>query len=241
MIRMKKEQKSTVSLEKYFLPVFHFIALSEDSISTRKEIEDHMVYHKICQSRQVTKILDDMISKKHLAREKIRGYKPLGYVINEEIVKDGNESFVTIGLTKRGKPKFDKLTQTELNQEIKDMIKRYRKAIGKKKSDMNKNDELFYIASITLITISLSWISRLILTVQGGFFADKTNKISLADTNLKLLVDFVKTLCSNLQERFQGDKYVTILSLLLHFFENLDPFVGTKYSRATIPISSLIH
>ena len=72
---MKKEQKTTDSLEKYFLPVFHFIALSEDGIMTRKEIEDQMVNHRICQSRQVTKILDAMISKKHLAREKILGYK----------------------------------------------------------------------------------------------------------------------------------------------------------------------
>jgi len=240
MIGMKKEQKSTISLEKYFLPVFHFIALSEDGILTRKEIEDKMVNQKICQSRQVTKILDAMISKEHLDRDKIRGYKPLGYVINEEIIKGGNESFVTIGLTKKGKPKVDRLTQTELNKEIKDMIKKYRKEIGNKKSDMNNNDELFYIASVTLITLSLSWISRLVLTVQGGIFGTNSNKITLAGTNILLLEDFLAKICFNLHERFQGEKYGTILSLLMNYFENLDPFVGTDFSREKITVSSLI-
>jgi len=240
MIRMEKEQKSTISLEKYFLPVFHFIASSDYGILTRKEIEDNMVDNKICQSRQVTKILDDMISKKRLAREKIVGYKPLGYVINEEIVSGGNESFIATGLTKRGKPKIDKITQTELNQEIKDMIKQYRKVMGKKKSLMNTNDEHFYIASVTLITLSLSWISQLILTVQAGLFGDKTNKITLAESNVRLLTDFLQTLCHNLHERFQGEKYGTILSLLLHFFQNSDAFAGTKYSREKITVSSLI-
>jgi len=187
MIGMEKEQKSTISLEKYFFAVFHFIALSEDGILTRKEIEVQMVNHGICQSRQVTKILDAMISKKHLARDKIRGYKPLGYVINEEIIKGGNESFITTGLTKRGKLKIEKITQTELNQEIKDAIKQYRKAIGKKKSLMNTNDDSFYITSITLITLSLSWISRLMLIVQAGMFGDKRIKIALAESNIRLL------------------------------------------------------
>ena len=240
MIGMKKEQKSTISLEKYFLPVFHFLASSDEGILTRKDIEDQMTDNKICQSRQVTKILDAMISKKHLAREKILGYKPLGYVINEEIVRGGNESFITTGLTKRGKLKIDKLTQTELNQEIKDVIKQYRKVIGKKKSCMNNDDELFYVASVSLITLSLSWISHLILIVQAGLFGDRKNKIALAESNITLLSDFLQTLCYNLNERFQGEKYGTILSLLLHFFGNLDAFAGTKYSREKITVDSLI-
>jgi len=240
MIRMEKAQKSTVSLEKYFLPVFHFIASSDYGILTRKEIEDNMVDNKICQSRQVTKILDDMISKKRLAREKIIGYKPLGYVINEEIVKGGNESFIATGLTKRGKIKIDKLTQTNLNQDIKDVIKRYRKAMGKKKSLMNTNDEHFYIASVTLITLSLSWISQLMLTVQAGLFGDRKNKIALAESNVRLLADFLQILCHNLNERFQGEKYGTILSILLNFIQHSDPFAGTKYSREKITVYSLI-
>jgi len=150
------------------------------------------------------------------------------------------DSFITIGISKKGKPKFEHLTQTELNQEIKDMIKQYRKAMGKKKSLMNTNDEHFYIASVTLITLSLSWISQLILTVQAGLFGDKTNKIALAESNVRLLSDFLQTLCHNLHKRFQGEKYGTILSLLLHFFENSDAFAGTKYSREKITVSSLI-
>ena len=240
MIGMKKEQKTTFSLEKYFFAVFHFIALSEDGILTRKQIEDQMVNHRICQSRQVTKILDDMIYKKRLAREKIRGYKPLGYVIDEEIVKGGNESFVTIGLTKSGKPKVERLTQTEINQEIQDIIKLYRKTMGKKKSKMNNDDDHFYIASITLITLSLSWISRLMLIVQAGLFGDNRNKINLAEENVRLLGDFLQTLCHNLHERFQGEKYGIAISLLHHYFENLDPFVGTEFSREKITVSSLI-
>ena len=237
---MKKEQKPTISLEKYFLAVFHFLALSEEGIMTRKDIEDKMVNNKICHSRQVTKILDAMISKKRLAREKILGYKPLGYVINEEIVKGGNESFIITGLTKKGKPKIDKLTQTELNQQIKDMIKQYRKTMGKKKSLMNNNDEHFYVASVSLIMLSLSWISQLMLTVQAGLFVDRMNKITLAESNVRLLADFLQTLCFNLNDRFQGEKYGTILSLLLNFIQNLDPFAGTKYSREKITVDSLI-
>ena len=237
---MEKEQKSTVSLEKYFFAVFHFIALSEYGILTRKEIENYMVNHKICQSRQVTKILDDMISKKRLAREKIIGYKPLGYVINEEIIKGGNESFIVTGVTKKGKPTIDKMTQTELNQEIKDMIKEYRKTMGKKKSRLNNDDDIFYVASVTLITLSLSWISQLMLTVQAGLFGDNRNKIVLAESNVRLLADFLETLCNNLHKRFQSEKYGTVLSLLLLYFQNLDPFIGTKFSREKITVSSLM-
>ena len=237
---MEKEQKSTLSLEKYFFAVFHFIALSEYGILTRKEIENYMVNHKICQSRQVTKILDDMISKKRLAREKIIGYKPLGYVINEEIIKGGNESFIVTGVTKKGKPTIDKMTQTELNQEIKDMIKEYRKTMGKKKSRLNNDDDIFYVASVTLITLSLSWISQLMLTVQAGLFGDNRNKIVLAESNVRLLADFLETLCNNLHKRFQGEKYGTVLSLLLLYFQNLDPFIGTKFSREKITVSSLM-
>lgn len=238
---MEKEEKSTISLEKYFLPVFHFIALSEEGILTRKDIEDQMVNHGICQSRQVTKILDDMISKKRLAREKIRGYKPLGYVINEEIIKGGNESFITTGLTKRGKLKIEKITQTELSQEIKDVIRQYRKAMGKKKSKMNNDDDHFYIASITLITLSLSWISRLMLIVQAGLFGDSRNKINLAEENVRLLGDFLRMLCYNLNERFRGEKYGIAIALLSRFFENLDFFAGTDFSREKITVSSLMH
>jgi len=237
---MKNEQKSTIALEKYFLPVFHFVALSEDGISTRKEIENHMVNQGICQSRQVTKILDAMISKNHLDREKIRGQKRLGYVINEEIISKNNESFVTIGLTKKGNPKLDRLTQTELNELIKGVIKQYRRQIAKKKSKMNNSDELFYVVHVTFITLSLSWISRLTLSIHGGIFLNKENKIALAETNIKLFEQFVRLLLCNLQNRFTNEKYSLALLLLQRYFETLDPFEGTKYSRKTMEASSLI-
>ena len=78
------------------------------------------------------------------------------------------------------------------------------------------------------------------LTVQAGFFGDNRNKITLAESNIRLLGDFLQTLCYNLNQRFQGEKYATIISLLLHYFENLDPFTGTDFSREKITVSSLI-
>jgi len=238
---MKKEQKSTVSLMKYYQAIIHSIVASDEGIRTRKEIEDYMVYHKICKSRQVTKILDAMVTAKHLDREKILGQKRYGYVIHEEIIGKKNESFVTIGVTKKGNPIRDRMTQTELTREFKEMVKRYRKIIGNKKSDLHKDDLLFYVVHVTLITVSLSWITRLILTVQGGVFGDKINKINLAHKNIEILQEFVNILCINLQNKFP-DTYDLALSGMLWFFENLDPFEGEpRYSRKSISASSLLH
>jgi len=238
---MKKEQEYSKSFERYFQPVIHIIISSDYGISTRKEIEVQMVYHGICKSRQVTKILDYMTSRNYLAREKIRGSKRFGYVINEEIIGEKNESFVTVGLTKRGKPIYDRMTQTELNQEFKNMIERYKKTIAKKKSEMNNNDVLFYVLHVTFITITLSWISRLILSIKSGLFHHKIGKITIANKNVEILEGFLETLCHNLKNKFPDEKYNMALSGIFYFFETLDPFERTEYSRKTMEASSLIH
>ncbi|MCH7647888.1 MAG: hypothetical protein IIA83_04700 [Thaumarchaeota archaeon] len=237
---MKKEQKSNISLERYYSAITHFIISSEEGILTRKEIENHMVRDKICHGRQVSKILKYLTDKEYLVQEKMLGTKRRGYTINEEIIGKKNESFVTIGLKKNGMPIYDRMTQTELNQEFKDMIKRYRKMMGKKKSDLRSDDLLFYILHVTFITISLSWISRLILSVQGGVFHNKTGKITIANNNAQLLEKFLGTLCYNFQKRLPN-QYDLALGGMLHFFESLDPFVNTKYSRTTTVASSLLH
>ena len=229
------------SLDRYFQPVIQVIISSEHSIMTRVEISREMVRHKICENRQVSTILKYMVDRKYLAREKLLGSKRIGYVINEEILGKKRNSFVTIGLTKKGKPIFDYLTQTELNEEIKDMIKRYRKAIANKKSNMNKDDTLFYVCHCMLITINLSWISRLLLTIHGGGFSGAMTKTALAQKNIQLFENFLQSLCYNLSQKFENEKYDQVLSSILLFFEALDPFEGTKYSRKLIEPSSLIH
>lgn len=238
---MKKDQKHEESFERYCPIVIQFIISSEEIIMTRKEIEDEMLKHKICKSRQVSKILEYMLGKNYLKQQKLLGSKRYGYVVNEEIISKENESFVTIGLTKTGKPIYDRITQTELRLEIKDMIKRYKKTIAKKKSDLHKDDELFYILHYTLLTVSLSWISRLLLAIHGGVFQNKIGKVTLAKKNIELFEEFMETLCWNFKERFPDGKYEFAIAGLLHFFERLDPYVGTDFSRTKVPVSSLIH
>ena len=239
---MTNDNNYNKSLERYFQHVIQFIISSEDSIMTRVEISREMVKHKICEDRQVSTILKYMVDRKYLAREKLLGSKRIGYVINEEILGKKKNSFVTIGLTKKGKPIFEHLTQTELNEEIKDMIKQYRKAIANKKSDMNKDDTLFYVCHCMLITLSLSWISRLLLTILGGAFSGAITKTALAQKNIHLFENFLESLCYNLSQKFSNEKYDQALSGIFLFFEALDLFEGDpEYSKKVIAPSSLIH
>jgi hypothetical protein len=105
---------------------------------------------------------------------------------------------------------------------------------------MNNDDDLFYIAHVILITTMLSWIARLTVSIIGGVFRGKVTKVNLADKNIRLLQNFLGSLFHNLQNRFPDEKYNQTLAGLLLFFEGLDPFVGTKFSREFIEPSSLI-
>ena len=107
---MKNDVKPNISLERYYSAITHFIISSEEGILTRKEIEDHMVRDKICQGRQVSKILKHLTDKEYLVQEKMLGTKRRGYTINEEIIGKKNESFVTIGINKKGMPIYDTIT-----------------------------------------------------------------------------------------------------------------------------------
>lgn len=236
---MKKEHKSTISLEKYFPAIFHLIAFSENGVLSRKEIETMMINHNICGIRQVTNVLDIMVFKGHLVREKLKGQKRNGYAINEEIISKLNESYIISGVSKKGLPKYEKLTQRELNQEIKEVTKNYKKAIGNKKSEIHKDDVLFYVAHTTWITICLSWITRLTLSIDGGVFHDKINKISLARKNIELLENFIQLLCLKIREK-NPEAYDLFLTSMHNYFEYLDPFENTPYSRITKEPSSLI-
>jgi len=238
---MTNEQKPNETLDKYFQHVIHCIASSDKGIMLRSEIAAKMKKNKICENRQVSKILKHMVDMKYLARKKVLGSKRIGYVINEEIIGLGGESFVIGGFTKTGKIIFNTVTQTALNQRIKATFKKYRKTIGNKKSDINNDDEIFYIAHTLLITFMLSWISRLHLTIHGGVFRGKVTKTNLARENIKLIEKFLDTLCHNFREKFPNEKYNQALSEIVIFFETLDMFPRTKYSRRLIEPFSLIH
>ena len=236
---MKKEQKTANSLEKHFHTVFQFISFSKNSVISRKEIENYMVTNKICKNRLLTDILESMVSRQYLVREKLKGSKRMGYAINEEIISKFNESYVTVGFKKNGLPIYDKMTQKELNKEIKDMNNRYRKIIGNKKSEIHTDHFLFYHTHIIFLTMSLSWISRLTLSICGGVFHDKEIKISLAKKNIELLETFIELLCIKTQEK-DPDNYVIFLTSMHNFFEHLDPFEGTPYSTQIKEPSSLM-
>ncbi len=237
---MKKEQKDENSLLKYFVPIFNLIAFSEYGVLTRIEIENYMVKSNVCKARQVSKILNAMTTKGHLVREKIIGQKRHGYAINEEIIAGKmNESYVTIGLKKNGMPIYEKLTQRELNQEIKDVMRNYKKVIGNKKSEIHKDLMLFYIAHTLLITLYLGWIARLTLSIHGGVFHSKVNKITLARNNITLLEDSIQLLLFKVKEK-NPEQYDLFLTSMHNYFEYLDPFENTPYSRKVKKASSLI-
>lgn len=236
---MKNEQKTDISLEKYFSGILHFVTFSENSVISRKEIENYLIKNEICKNRLVTDILESMVSRQYLVREKLKGSKRMGYAINEEIISKSNESYFTTGVKKNGFPIYKKITQKELNKEIKHMISEYRKIIGNKKSEIHTDNVLFYLAHTTFLTLSLSWISRLILSIHGGVFHDKEMKISLARKNIELLETFIKSICVHTREK-DPDNYDMFLTSMLNFFEYLDPYEGTPYSTMTKEPSSLM-
>jgi len=239
---MKKEQKSTISLEKYFQGIFHLIAFSEDSILSKMELRSST--HRMVSNRLLTNILKEMVTRGYLTRERLIGRKQKGYAINEEIsLGKMGESYTITGVTKKGIPKYTKMTQRELNQEIKEVRRNYRKIIGNKKSEINANTDegltLFYVAHTTWVTICLSWIARLTLSIDGGVFAEKETKIGLARKNIELLENFIHDLCFHIQKK-KPDNYDYFLTTMHNYLEYLDPFHDTPFSRVTKEPSSLI-
>ncbi len=237
---MKKELKDTKSLEKYYQTVLQIITWSENTVVSRGEIETMMVNNLVCNKRLVTNILKALVTNGTLIRQRIRGQKRNGYVINEEIISGKmNESYVTVDVTKKGLPIYDKLTQTELQREMKGVIRRYKKAIGNKKSDINNNLELFFVIHTYFLTLCLGWIARLTLSIYGGVFHDKGNKIFLARKNIEMLQEFIGLMLLKVQEK-NPDNYDMFLTSMHNFFEYLDPFENTVYSRKSLTTEKLI-
>lgn len=238
---MKKEQKSTISLQKYFNTIFHLIAFSKDSILSKMELR--VSTNRMISNRLLTNVLKEMVTKGYLTREKLKGRKQKGYAIKEEIsLGKMGESYTITGATKKGIPKYTKITQRELNREIKNVMRNYRKIIGNKKSEINAETKdgliLFFVAHTTWVTISLSWIARLTLSIDGFVLQGET-KVGLARKNIELLEIFINTLCSKIQER-KPDGYDYFLTTMHNYFEYLDPFANTPYSRVTKHPDSLI-
>lgn len=236
---MKKKKRSTASLKKYFSDVFRIIAISENRVVSRNEIEKGMIDNNICKKRLVTYILLEMVSKERLVRKKLKGQKQMGYVNNEEITKGKmNESYHSSGKIKKGNIKQTKLTQNELNNLIKKDMESYKKTIGNKKSEIHSDNMLFYVLHTTQITRCLSWITRLTLFIEGKVFSGKMNKINFARENIKLLEKFIGILCWNMKEKYPKG-YNLFLKGMHDYLEFLDPFENTQYSRTTIEPSSL--
>ena len=236
---MKKEQKDTNSLDKYFIIILNQITFSEDFILSREKISQYMIKNKICGDRLVSDILDSMQTKGYLIRKKLKGKKTLGYTINEEIISSVNESYTTVGVTKKGLPIYDKMTQQELMREFKGFMRRYRNNIANKKSAIHESFESFFITHTMFLTICLSWISRLNLSIYGGIFMNAEKKIYLAQSNIELLGEFIRILLQNMKEK-NPDGYEMFLTSMHHYFEFLDPFENTPYSRQSKEASSLI-
>jgi len=235
---MKKEQKSTKSLEKYFDIIFHNIAFSDDLRLTKGELRD--LTHNAVSNRLLTDILKEMVTKDYLIRKKVKGKK--GYVINEEISSGKmGESYTIVDVTKKGIPKYVKITQTELSRDIKTEMKHYKRKIANKKHEMNQPTkdglEIFFIYHIKWITMCLSWITRLTLSIDGGIFRDKEKKIGLARNNILLIENFIQLLCSKIEER-NPENYDLFLTFLHNYYETLDPFADTQYSTTTKKSSS---
>lgn len=228
---MKKEQKSTISLEKYYQHILQAITYSENSNLTREEIANYMVSNNICKDRLVTDILKSLVIRGTLVRRKIRGQQRKGYTVNEEIISDMNESYFTSGVTKKGLPIYEKMTQTELLKNLKQMRKNYRKGISDKKSDMNTNLELFFVVHMKLLTMCLGWISRLTLSIHGGVFHKSESKIFLARKNIEILQEFIGFMLIKIQEK-NPDNYDLFLTSLHSYYEFLDPLENSKYSNA---------
>jgi len=235
---MKKEQKSTKSLEKYFNPIFHNIALSEDGRLTKGELKAST--HNMVSPRLLTNILKEMITRGYLTRNKIKGKR--GYTINEEISRGKmGESYATIDVTKKGLPIYEKITQTELARDIKAEMKNYKRKIGNKKHEMNQPTKdsltIFFLYHTKWITMCLSWITRLTLSIDGGVFQNRETKIGLARKNILLLETFIELLCTKIQER-NPESYDLFLTGMINYYEGLDPFADTQYARPVIEPSS---
>ena len=171
----------------------------------------------ILSPRRTSDLLQTMKKKGMIKQAKIKGYKKR-WIINEE--KIGGFIDVWVTLEKKGKREFIRFTQSELTKAIKFVIKDYEKGIANKKSDMNQK---FPFGDIIYIVHALSWIARLTLATNSGFFINAKVKTTHAQENIKLLEKFLQKLCRNMAEK-DSESYGVLMALIYNYFEELNPF-----------------
>jgi len=212
---IRKSDIDDTDLEKNERIFFTKIAF-EDGIST-KGLQDWAEKGELLSPRRTISLLQDMKKKGMIKQAKIKGYKKR-WIINEEKIGDFVDIWAT--LVKNTKKERVQFTQTELTKSIKFMIKDYEKRIANKKSDLNQK---FPFGDIIYIVNVLSWIARLSLAINSGFFINARAKTTLAQENIKLLEGFLRKLCRNMVEK-DTESYGVLMALIYNYFEELNPF-----------------
>ena len=205
----------------------------EDGIST-KDLQDWAEDLDVLSSRRTITLLQDMKKKRMIKQAKIGGYKKR-WIINEEKIGDFVDIWATLDYTtKKERVQF---TQSELTKSIKEMIKEYEKRIANKKPDVNQQ---FIFAHIIYIVHVLSWVARLTLAINSGFFINAKVKTTHAQENIKLLEEFLRKLCYNLAEKDEKS-YGLLIALIYNYFEELNPFENLHtFEQIPIPAKKQI-
>ena len=200
-----------------------FTKIAQEGNTSTKELQDWAKKGELLSPRRTISLLQDMKKKGMIKQAKIKGYKKR-WIINEEKIGDFVDIWAT--LVKNTKKERIKFTQSELTKSIKYMIKDYEKKIANKKSDVNQK---FMFAHILHIVHALSWIARLSLAINSGFFINAKAKTTHAQENIKLLEKFLQKLCYNMAKK-DSESYGVIIALIYNYFEELNPFeeISTK-------------
>ena len=205
----------------------------EGGIST-KELQDWAKKQDLLSPRRTITLLQDMKKKGMIKQAKIKGYKKR-WIINEEKTGDLIDVWATLDYT--AKKERVQFTQSELTKSIKLMITDYEKRIANKKSDMNQK---FPFGDIIYIVHALSWIARLTLATNSGFFINAKVKTTHAQENIKLLEEFLRKLCYNLAEKDEKS-YGLLIALIYNYFEELNPFENLHtFEQIPIPAKKQI-
>jgi len=226
----------TKSISDYYQTFFTIIAVSKDGIARTKDLQSYATNNEICEKRYVNDILKKMEELGIVKKTRVIGMRKLeGWTINEK--QTNNEVWVTLE-DKKGKIFLNKLTQKQLLKSIKEEITDYKKMIGNKKSELHDNEISFAFYHMQKITMMMSWIARLTIARNSGLLLDDVIKITLAKDNIALLEDFIRTMFINCQKHYPQERYDEFLTSMMIYFEQLDPFEGSKYSRQSLISSS---
>lgn len=200
-----------------------FTKIAQEGNTSTTELQVWAEKGGLLSTRRTISLLQDMKKKGMIKQAKIQGHKKR-WIINEEEFGDFVDIWAT--LVKNTKKERIQFTQSELTKSIKYMIKDYEKKIANKKSDVNQK---FMFAHILHIVNALSWIARLSLAINSGFFINAKAKTTHAQENIKLLEKFLRKLCYNMAKK-DSESYGVIIALIYNYFEELNPFeeISTK-------------